>query len=53
MAAEAMVTPAYVPDSEATTVAALREDFNGLLAVLREAGILASEPTEDEQSAEE
>ena len=46
-------TPTYVPDSEATTVSALREDFNGLLAVLREAGILASAPAEDEQSAEE
>ena len=46
-------TPAYVPDSEATTVAALRENFNGLLAVLREAGILASEPVGDDLSAEE
>ncbi len=34
----------FVPDSEATTVAALREDFNGLLAALREAGILAENP---------
>lgn len=32
----------FVPDCEATTVAALRESFNGLLAALREAGILAS-----------
>ena len=32
----------YVPDSEATTVAALREDFNGLLAALREAGVLVA-----------
>ena len=46
-------TPAYVPNSEATMVAALREDFNGLLAVLREAGILASEPVGDDLSAEE
>ncbi len=34
----------FVKDSEATTVAALREDFNGLLAALREAGILAEKP---------
>ena len=35
------------------TVAALRENFNGLLAVLREEGILASALVEDEQPAEE
>ena len=29
-------------DSEATTVAALREDFNTLLAALRKAGLMAS-----------
>ncbi len=34
----------FVADSEATTVAALREDFNGLLTALREAGILAEKP---------
>ena len=32
----------YIADSEATTVAALREDFNALLAALREAGLMAS-----------
>ena len=32
----------YVADSEAGTVAALREDFNHLLCVLREAGYLAA-----------
>ena len=32
-----------IRDSVAGTVAALREDFNGLLAVLRAAGILAAE----------
>ena len=44
-------TPPFVPDSTATTVAALREDFNGLLSALRKAGILA-EPvvTEDTQT---
>lgn len=35
---------AYIADSEATTIAALREDFNGLLAVLRNAGLMESAP---------
>ena len=30
-------------DSEASTVAALREDFNRLLAALRASGLMASE----------
>lgn len=30
----------FVAESEATTVAALREDFNALLAVLKAAGIM-------------
>lgn len=46
-------TPPHVPDSTVTTVAALREDFNGLLAVLREAGVLSSVSVADEQPAEE
>lgn len=33
---------AYIADSEATTIAALREDFNGLLVTLRNAGLMAS-----------
>ena len=33
----------FIADSEATTVAALREDFNHLLAVLRQAGIMTAE----------
>lgn len=33
---------AYIADSEATTIAALREDFNGLLAALRNAGLMTS-----------
>lgn len=45
-------TPTYVPDSAATTVAALREDFNGLLAVLRESGILAASETDQADDAE-
>ncbi len=40
---------AYVADSEATTVASLKTDFNSLLAVLREAGLLsATTPDSDE-----
>ena len=35
-----------LPDSDATTVAALREDFNHLLSVLRRADILAAPPDE-------
>lgn len=34
---------ASLPDSDATTVAALREDYNRLLAVLRVSGLMASE----------
>ena len=33
----------FIPDSEATTVAALREDYNRLLAALRQAGIMTAE----------
>ena len=42
------ITPAAAQaDSEATTIAALKEDFNTLLAALRIAGLLASvAPTE-------
>lgn len=42
---EPLILPA-IPDSEATTVAALREDFNRLLAQLREAGLMAVAETE-------
>ena len=39
-------TAPYVADSEATTVANLKADFNALLAVLRTAGVLsATAPT--------
>ena len=33
---------AYIADSKATTIAALREDFNGLLAALRNVGLMAA-----------
>ena len=43
----------YVADSEATTVAALKTDFNSLLAALRIAGILsATAPETTETPAE-
>ena len=50
----------YIKTSEATTVAALREDFNRLLAALRVSGLMASEaqpqqsevvPTADDEDA--
>ena len=40
--AAASGTAPYVADSEATTVAALKTDFNGLLAALRTAGVLSA-----------
>ena len=33
----------YMPDSEATSVAALRESFNHLLTVMRSVGFMAAE----------
>ena len=33
---------AYVPDSEATTIAALKDDYNALLAALRSCGLMVS-----------
>ena len=38
---EPVILPS-LPDSEATTVATLREDFNSLLALLRSAGLMES-----------
>ena len=35
-----------LPDSEASTVTALRQDYNNLLAALRTAGLLASAPAD-------
>jgi hypothetical protein len=40
-AGESFTPAAAVPDSEATTILGLVSDFNGLLASLRAAGILA------------
>ena len=40
-----------VPDSEATTVTALREDYNHLLATLRTTGVLAG-PSETKLTSE-
>ena len=33
---------AYVPDSEATTIAALKDDYNALLAAIRTAGLMVT-----------
>ena len=33
---------AYVPDSEATTIAALKDDYNALMAALRSCGLMVS-----------
>lgn len=33
---------AYIADSEATTIATLKDDFNGLLAAIRNAGLMVS-----------
>ena len=41
---EAAAQMAYVADSEATTIAALKDDFNGLLAAIRSAGLMESAP---------
>ena len=37
-------TMPYIADSEASTVAALQDNFNGLLAALRTAGLMAAAP---------
>ena len=44
-----VVKAPYVPDSKATTAAALREDFNKLLAALRSVGVLAAEEPDNEE----
>ena len=43
----------YVADSEATTVAALKTDFNALLAALRTAGILSATTPETTETPTE
>ena len=43
----------YVADSEATTVAALKTDFNALLAALRNAGLLATASASEETPAQD
>ena len=47
---EALGLP-YMADSEATTVAALHENFNSLLTALRTVGILAAEPTDQKEES--
>ena len=41
--AAATVLP-NIPASDASTIAALREDYNGLLAALKAAGMMAPDP---------
>ena len=48
---QAPVVP-FIPASEATTVAQLREDFNRLLTALKDAGIMAAPPEDTEQSTD-
>ena len=43
----------YIADSEATTVAALKENLNSLLAALRTAGLMAAAPETDPVSEPE
>ena len=43
----------YLPDSTATSAAALRADFNSLLAALRNAGLMASNPDMSAETAAE
>ena len=38
---------AYLADSEATTIAGLKESFNALLAALRTAGLMEAAPAEN------
>ena len=37
----------YVPDSEATTVAGLREDYNRLLSAMKAAGVMTPDPADE------
>ena len=39
---------ANIADSEASTIAALKEDFNGLLAALKAAGVMEADAAEEE-----
>ncbi len=40
----------YMSDTEATTVAALKDSFNQLLAAMRTAGIMAAAPAQESDS---
>ncbi len=37
---ESLPQLSYIPDSEATTIAALKDDFNDLLAAIRDCGLM-------------
>ena len=47
LSADGIMPAAHQADSEATTIAALKEDFNTLLAALRTAGLMASAPADE------
>ncbi len=46
LSADGVTPAAHQADSEATTIAALKEDFNALLAALRTAGLMATASNE-------
>ena len=50
LTAEGITPAAAQADSEATTIAALKADFNALLAALRTAGLLAATTAEPSES---
>lgn len=52
--AEGFVTPAEnQADSEASTIATLKEDFNGLLSKLKAAGLMKADPEPPEDNGDE
>ena len=52
LSADGITPAAYQADSEATTIAALKENFNALLAALRTAGLLEATAPETQESGE-
>jgi len=47
LSADGIAPAAYQADSEATTIAALKEDFNALLTALQTAGLMTAAPAEE------
>ena len=50
LSADGITPAAHQVDSEATTIAALKEDFNTLLAALHTAGLMAAAAASDDNS---